>query len=152
MDGSIRILIMDEQDAFRQALRAQLEYADGLTVVGEAGDGQTAIERIGALDPEVILLGLDTPCPDDAQVVACISERYPHVKILVLGAGGGQEGLALDAFRQGAQGYLDKRADPLTEIVAAIRTLNRGGAILDPRMAGWILSEIAYVRWQSAAR
>ena len=152
MDSSIKILIVDEQDTFRQMIRIQLEHADDLTVVGEAGDGQTAIEQIGVLEPDVILLSLDAPHPDRMQVVADISARYPRAKILVLGTGDGRDGLALDAFRRGAKGYLDKRADPLTEIVAAVRTLSRGGAIIDPGMAGWILSEIAYMRRQGKAK
>ncbi len=117
---------------------------DGLTVVGEAQDGQTIIEQIDALELDIILLVLNTQ--SDACIVTRISERYPHVKILVLGAGNDQTRLALDVFKQGAQGYLDRDTNPLSEIVGAIRTLSRGGAVLDPGMAGWILDEIVYMQ------
>ncbi len=150
MNSPIRILIIDEHDAFRQALHTHLEQADSLTVVGEAR--HTSIEQISALEPDVILLGLNAPCPNDVHIITRINERYPRVKILVLGAGDAQDRLALDVFRQGAQGYLDKDANSMAEIIAAIRTLNRGGAILDPGMAGWILSEIAQMQRQNAAK
>ncbi len=152
MTSSVRILIVDEQEVFRQALRAHLEQADDLMLIGEAQDRQTAIEQIGELEPDVILLSLNAPHPDDAQIVARINKQYPHVKILVLGVYDDQVELMLDVFRKGAQGYLDKSASPMTDIVAAIRTLSRGGAILDSGMAGWILSEIACMRRQNAVR
>ncbi len=149
MSYSTTVLIVDESDLFRQTICTCLENTDDLIIVGQARDEKTFIEQNGALEPDVVLLGLHTLQPDAAQTVARISEQYPRSKILVLSAYDGQEQLVLDVFRKGAQGYLDKDTSQISEIVEAIHTISRGGAILDPGMAGWILGEIAHMRRQS---
>lgn len=149
MANPIRVLIVDENDLFRQATRALLESAEGITAVGEAKDRQEAIELIRELQPDVVLWGVDTLRPDDLQTVALISELCPYSKIIVLSVKG-QERLALEAFRKGARGYLVKGKSKPPEIVEAIRTVSRGGAILSPGMAGWILDEISQKRQHEA--
>jgi DNA-binding NarL/FixJ family response regulator len=149
MNDSVSILIVDGDDVFRQTVCAQLENEDGLTVVGEARDAQSAIEQSGALEPDVILLGLNTLCPDHVQTVVCISERYPHSKILVLSNCDGLERSVLDVFRKGAQGYLNKGSSRMADIVEAVHTVSRGGAVLSPGVAGWILGEVSQMRRQS---
>jgi DNA-binding NarL/FixJ family response regulator len=146
MDYPLRVLIVDENDLYRQTMRTWLENTDGLAVVGEAQDGQGAMELIGELEPEVILFGADTLRLDDVQTVAYINERYPHSKILVLGTYEAQDRLVLDLFRKGAWGYLDKGDSQPPDIVEAVRAVSRGGAILSPGMAAWILDEIAQMQ------
>ena len=154
MNDPVRILLVDAQDAFRQALQAHLEQAGNLTLVGVVWNEQMVCEQLDGLKPDVVLLSLDAPhsdgAPGNAPLVARINARYPHTKVLVLGAGDDQETLALDTFRHGAQGYLNKETASMREIVAAIYTLDRGGAIVDARMTGWILNEIAAMRRQKA--
>jgi DNA-binding NarL/FixJ family response regulator len=149
MANPIRVLIVDENDLVRQATRALLESAEGMTAVGEAKDRQEAIELIRELQPDVVLWGVDTLRPDDLQTMALISELCPYSKIIVLSVNG-QERLALEAFRKGARGYLVKGKSKPPEIVEAIRTVSRGGAILSPGMAGWILDEISQKRQHEA--
>jgi len=149
MNNSVNILIVDEDDSFRQRVRAQLENEDGLTVVGEARDRRTIIKQSSALEPDVILLGLNVLRPDHVQAVVCIGEQYPRSKILVLSAFEGRDRLVLDLFRKGAQGYLNKGSSRVTDIIEAVRTVSRGGAVLSPGMAGWILGEVSQMRRQS---
>jgi DNA-binding NarL/FixJ family response regulator len=78
--------------------------------------------------------------------VARLDERYPHSKILVLSAFEGQERLVLELFRKGAQGYLDKGSSQMADVVEAVRTVSRGGAVLSPGMAGSILGEVSQMR------
>lgn len=145
MANLIRVLIVDEDDLFRQATRTLLETSEGMTAVGEAKEGQEAIEQICKLKPDVILWGVDTLHQDDLETVALVSELYPCSKIIVLSADH-QERQESEAFRKGAWGYLIKgRTEPL-EIIEAIRTLSRGGAILSPGTAGRILDEISQKR------
>lgn len=147
MNSPIRTLIVDEDDLSRQATRTLLEGADGITTVGETQNVQEGIELIHELEPDVVLLSVDTLCPDALRTVALISELYPHSKMIVLSAYDGQEHLVLDAFRQGVMGYLVKGKSQPFEIVEAIRTVGRGGAILSPCVAGHILDEMIQ-RWQ----
>jgi DNA-binding NarL/FixJ family response regulator len=74
-----------------------------------------------------------------------ISELSPDSKVVVLGVRG-QERLVLDAFRKGARGHLVRGESTPLEIVEAIRAVSRGDTVLSPRMAGWILDEMAQTR------
>ena len=140
----IRVLIADDHLVVREGLRTILEVADDIEPVGEAANGSEAVRLVGELAPDVVLLGVGTLCPDDLETIVQISERYPHSRVLMLSAcDGGQERLALDAFRKGLWGYLIKGKSQPLEIIEAIRTVHRGGAILSPCVAGWILDEIS---------
>jgi len=145
MDNPIRTLIVDDDALFCQAIRTLLENTDGMMAIGEAKDGQKATALARALQPDVILLNVDTLPSDSLQTVARIHELSPGSKMIMLGAHG-QEHLVLDAFRKGAHGHLVKGKSTPPEIVEAIRAVSRGDAILSPRMAGWIFDEMACQR------
>ena len=141
MSDPIKVSILDDDDSFRQRARALLESADGITVVGEAKDGQQAIALIRETRPDVILIDISTPRASNLQTVVQICELFPHTKVIVLNEDG-QEELVLEAFRKGALGHLVKGKAELAEIVEAIRAVNRGKAILSPGVAGCILDEV----------
>lgn len=141
MNSPIRTLIVDHDDLYRQVIRSLLESADGITAVGEARNEGEAADLIPSLEPDVILVDVDTVRSDDLQAVAQITELCPNGKIIVL-SGNDQERLVLDAFRKGAQGHLVKGKDELSELVKAIRAVNRGESVLSPGIVGWILDEM----------
>jgi len=141
----IKVAIVDGDDSFHQRMRALLESADGIMVVGGAKDGQEAIDLIREMRlearPDVILLEIGVPHASNLGTVAQICERFPHARIIVL-HDEGQERRVLDAFRKGAQGHLVKgRAQP-AEIVQAVRAVGRGEAILSRHVAGRMLDEL----------
>lgn len=141
MSDPIKVSILDDDDSFRQRTRALLEGADGITVVGEAKDGQQAIALIGETRPDVILMDISTRPASNLQTVGQICELFPPTKVIVLNEDG-QEQLVLEAFRKGALGHLVKGKAQPAEIVEAIRAVNRGKAILSPGVAGRILDEV----------
>ena len=142
MGELIRVLIVDHDDSFRQATCALLEKADCAAATSEARNAQEAIESICQLQPDVVLLDVDTICPNSPQTVAQIRELCPAGKIVMLSSRG-QERLVLDAFRKGAQGHIVKDKSKPLEIVEAVRAVIRGESVLSPFMAGQILDEMS---------
>jgi DNA-binding NarL/FixJ family response regulator len=151
MDDPIKVFIMDDDGLFRQRTRALLEGADGITVVGEAKDGQQAIALIGETRPDVILMDISTRPASNLQAVVQICELFPHTKVIVLNEDG-QEELVLEAFRKGALGHLVKGKAQPDEIVEAIRAVNRGKAVLSPGVAGRMLDEVVQEQQRKAVK
>ena len=143
MNHLIRTLIADKNDLSRQATRSLIESTDDMIAVGEARDRQSAVELAHELQPDVVLLGVDTLCPDDVRALASIGAQHPQIKTIVLSTRDDQKLLTLEAFRQGAWGYLIKGKSRPHEIIEAVRAVNQGKAILTPRMVGWILDAMA---------
>lgn len=141
MNHSIRLALVDQDDQFRLAIRGVLESAGNLSVVGEAGDGEETIALVRRFQPDVVLLDLETLQASGLQVVAQMSRQFPAVKIIVLNAPG-QAPLVLDALRKGALGHLAKGRTRPGEIVAAIRAVSRGEAVLSPDIAGQMLDDV----------
>jgi DNA-binding NarL/FixJ family response regulator len=137
---SISILIASAQATFRQEMRTRLESEKGI-VAFEQQDGPQIVDQIQELQPDLLLLDLDTETSAHFDLVSTISRQCPNVKIVVR-SGPGQEGQVLDALRNGAHGHLPRGANDLDQIVAALRAVGRGESILSPAIAGMVLDEI----------
>jgi DNA-binding NarL/FixJ family response regulator len=136
----MKVLVVDDNDLFRQRTCALLERVEDITVVGEAKDGQRAIALIRETCPDIVLLGIGTPQASNLQMVVQIGELFPHIKIIVLNDED-QEQLVLEALKRGALGHLVKGKTRPAEIVEAIRAVGKGEAILSPGVAGCMLDE-----------
>lgn len=138
--GAIRVLIADDHAVFRAGLRLLLQTEPDLQVVGEAADGQQAVEQFRTLRPDVLLVDLKMPRQGGVEAIGEIKEAYPDAHILVLTAyGGGQ--VVLKAVRAGATGYLLKASRPEL-LLRAVRDVHEGRAILDPAIAPVLMEEI----------
>jgi DNA-binding NarL/FixJ family response regulator/uncharacterized protein involved in exopolysaccharide biosynthesis len=126
----IRVLLVDDQKTVREALRMMLDAATDLEVVGTAGDGHTAIEQVGLLKPEVVLIDLEMPGLDGVSATQLITQQFPAVKVLVLSMHD-DEALIAKSMQAGAMGYLMKNTPP-QELRAAIRFVHRGYAQIGP--------------------
>jgi DNA-binding NarL/FixJ family response regulator len=151
MSDPIRVSILDGDDSFRQMTRAWLEAAGGIVVVSEAKEGREAIALIRETCPDVILLDVSVSRAGSLQTVGQICELFPQIKIIVLDDDS-EEQFALEVFRKGALGYLVKREAQPAEIVAAIRAVARGKAVLSPTIAGRILDEMYSLVWKGVLR
>ncbi len=149
MHNPICVLLVVENNAFRQTIRTWLQHITDLTCVSEARGEATALELQGEFDPGVNLLDFEAVSVQSGQTVSRLNQAYPHSKILVLSAHNNQEYLIVDLFRKGAWGYLDKDVCQPSEIIAAIRVVSKGQAVLSPSIAGWILNEIFQMRYGS---
>jgi NarL family two-component system response regulator LiaR len=137
----IRVLIADDQPVVRQGLRTFLELHDDIEVVGEAEDGERALEAVAALAPDVVLMDLVMPRLDGIAAIERLRALGSTARIIVL-TSFLDEDKVLPAVRAGAAGYLLKDAEP-AELVRAIRTVDGGEALLHPAVAARVLRELA---------
>jgi NarL family two-component system response regulator LiaR len=137
----IRVLIADDQPVVRQGLRTFLELHDDIEVVGEAEDGEHALEAVAALAPDVVLMDLVMPRMDGIAAIGRLRELGSAARVIVL-TSFLDEDKVLPAVRAGAAGYLLKDVEP-AELVRAIRTVDGGEALLHPAVAARVLRELA---------
>ncbi|CAA9590340.1 Two-component transcriptional response regulator, LuxR family [uncultured Synechococcales cyanobacterium] len=126
----IRLLVVDDQSLVCQGLKAMLELEPDLQVVGTADNGETAIEQVAALQPELVLMDVRMPVMDGREATRIINQQFPDVKVLILSTFDDDQYIA-EAMRAGARGYLLKDM-PSEELAQAIRFVNRGYAQLGP--------------------
>jgi DNA-binding NarL/FixJ family response regulator len=128
--GPIRVLIVDDQEAFRSAARLVVEMTDGFETVGEAADGATALELARTLDPQVVLLDMRLPVIDGVEVTRRLSRDHPAIRVLALSVHDEYERRALGA---GAVAFVTKAAFGPDAVLAAWR---RSGGPRAPERRG----------------
>lgn len=126
----IRILLVDDQHIIRQGLKSMLESNADMKVVGEAENGQRAIDQISTLQPDIVLMDIRMPIMDGVAATGAIVQQYPDAKVLVLTTFDDDEYVS-QAMRLGAKGYLLKDTEP-DELALAIRSVQKGHTQLGP--------------------
>lgn len=134
----VRIYLVDDHAVVRRGMCAYLEMVDGMEVVGEASDGDAALEGIGRLasagdGPDVVMMDLLMPGMDGIAATAAIKERHPGVQVIALTSFVAQERIHA-ALAAGAAGYILKDAGA-DEVAVAIRAVHRGEVHLAPAVA-----------------
>ncbi|GAA5017329.1 response regulator [Kitasatospora paranensis] len=140
---TIRVLLVDDQPLLRTGFRMILEAESDLVVVGEAGDGQQALEQVRALQPDVVLMDIRMPRMDGVEATRRIAGpgRDGPAKVLVLTTFDLDE-YVVEALRAGASGFLLKDV-PAEELVQAIRVVADGAAMLAPSVTRRLLDMYA---------
>jgi DNA-binding NarL/FixJ family response regulator len=131
---SIRVLVVDDHEVVRLGMRAFLDVAPGVELVGEAASGRAALEHLDALDdrdalPDVVLMDLVMSDLDGIATTALIKKAHPGIDVVVL-TSFGEAHRVYGALEAGATGYVLKDAD-VDEIVQAVRAAHRGEVHLD---------------------
>jgi DNA-binding NarL/FixJ family response regulator len=129
MPEKTRILIVDDHNVVRQGLRVLLGDCTDMVVVGEASDGNIALEKARNLRPDVILMDIRMPVCDGLEATANIRKHVPEAKIIVLTVEGDRADLVYQSIRAGAVGYIPKISD-VEEVIRAIRLVARGEAFV----------------------
>ena len=129
----IRVVIADDHQILREGLKQLLLAAGDLDVVGEASDGHEVIERIRALDFDVLLLDLSMPGKSGMELIRQVKTERPKLRILVLSMHEEHQ-YAVRAIRAGASGYLTKES-AVSQLVVAIRKVAAGGAFISAEVA-----------------
>jgi two-component system NarL family response regulator len=132
---------VDDHALFRRGLEMVLEAEPDIELVGEASDGEEAVEKAGESLPEVILMDIRMPRTSGIEACRALKELVPSTKIVMLTISDEEEDL-FEAIRAGASGYLLKDI-PLDEVADTVRAVNGGQSLINPSMAGKLLTEFA---------
>ena len=137
----IKILLVDDQPLFREGLRTLLCVQPDFEVVGEAGNGEEALQFARSLRPSVVLMDLQMPVLDGVTATRRLHQELPDCRVIVLTTFDDDE-MVFDGLRAGALGYLlkDASAEKLGE---AIRLAARGESFLQPSVAAKVVAEFA---------
>jgi len=135
--SDITILLVDDQALMRMGMSMVLGQADGMRVVGEAASGESAIERVRALKPDVVLMDVRMPGMDGIEATRVIARDHPASSVIILTTFDLDE-YALGGLNAGASGFLIKDT-PAAELVQAVRTVADGDAIVSPRITRRLL-------------
>jgi DNA-binding NarL/FixJ family response regulator len=134
----IRVLIADDQPLMRTGFKTVLEATGQIEVIAEADDGAQAIELAAQHHPDVILMDIRMPGLDGIEA----TRRLPRHKVLVLTTFGLDEYI-VEALRAGASGFLTKDV-PRQELVAAVKAVANGDAVLGPKVTRQLLDRVAH--------
>jgi len=137
----IKVLIVDDHKVVRQGLRTFLELQEDVLVVGEAEDGQTAVEMVRQLNPNVVLMDLVMPRLDGISATRQVTSLGSDIKVIAL-TSFTEDDKVFPAIQAGASSYLLKDVSP-EELVEAIRAVYRGEARLHPDIARKLMEQVA---------
>lgn len=136
-----RVLLADDQPLVRVGLRKVLEFEPDMEVVGEAGDGRSAVAEAGRLRPDVVLMDIRMPVLDGIEATRRLTRDHPAVRVLVLTTFG-LDDYVFDALRAGASGFMLKDAPP-EDIVGGVRIVASGEALLASAVTRTVIEEFA---------
>jgi len=134
----VTVVVADDQSAVREGLVLLLATLPGITVAGEAADGEAAVDLVAATRPQVVLMDLNMPRCDGVAATARITAEHPGTRVVILTTYADDESI-ISALRAGALGYLTKDATR-AEIGRAVEAAAAGQAVLDPAVQQRLLS------------
>jgi DNA-binding NarL/FixJ family response regulator len=134
----VTVVVADDQSAVREGLVLLLRTVPGIAVIGEAEDGEAAVEAVAAKDPQVVLMDLNMPRCDGVEATRRVRASHPRTQVVVLTTYSDDESI-IGALRAGALGYLTKDATR-AEIGRAVLAAAAGQAVLDPEVQQRLLS------------
>jgi DNA-binding NarL/FixJ family response regulator len=138
--SDIKVLLVEDHTMTRMGLSLVLEKAEGITLVDEAEDGLSGVEKAKELNPDVILMDIGLPHIDGIEATKRIKEFKPESKILIFTSRDGEDDV-FACFKAGADGYIMKGSTP-EQTTNAIKAVNEGTAWIDPAIAKLVLSNI----------
>lgn len=135
----IRVIVADDHHLVRQGIRALLDKADDIEVIGEAADGRQAIELVERLTPDVLMLDISMPGLDGIQAIQKVQRLGVATRVVILSMYSDPT-LVRQALRGGAKGYLLKRS-VTEELLLAVRAASRGETYLSPAISRFVVDD-----------
>jgi DNA-binding NarL/FixJ family response regulator len=139
MNGKIRVVIVDDHAILREGVRALLQIHADIEVVGEAGNGLEAIEAVGRVDPDVVLMDIAMPGLGGIEAAVELRKLGKRARVLILSQYEDRE-YVRRLLKAGVAGYVLKKSAG-AELANAIRAVHRGGLVLDPEVARTAMAE-----------
>ena len=139
---TIGVLLVDDQELMRMGFRMVIDSQRDMSVVGEAGDGRQAVARVKSTGPDVVLMDVRMPVLDGVEATRLIVAGDDRVRVIILTTFDLDE-YVYAGLRAGASGFLLKDSPP-AELLAAIRTVAAGDAVVDPRVTRRLLTSFAH--------
>jgi DNA-binding NarL/FixJ family response regulator len=136
--SKIRIVVVDDHEVVRHGLRLSLELEPDMAIIGEARTGEEAIRIVRESRPDVVLLDVRLEGADGPEVCRRVIDVAPRTAVIML-TNYLQDGFVLRSLMAGAKGYVIKDVQ-LSELKKMIRSVYRGGAVLDPKVTGQVIS------------
>jgi DNA-binding NarL/FixJ family response regulator len=140
-DRPVRVLLVDDQALFREALATLLDVSAGVEVVGEAGDGDEALRRTAEVNPDVVLMDLRMPVLNGVAATRRLRVEHPGVRVVALTTFDDDEDV-FEALRAGAVGYLLKDVSS-ARLLEAVLAAARGESVLQPSVAAKVVARFA---------
>src|SRR6478672_6588610 len=137
--SKIRIMLADDHTLFRQGIRTLISAENDMEVVGEASNGGDAVDKCGEMRHDVVLMDIGMPGLSSFEATRQIKKNRPETKVLFLTMYDDEDYL-VECMEVGAGGYVLKDS-PATQLVSAIRDVNRGGSYLSPRMLSQLVDD-----------
>ena len=142
--GPVRVLIVDDHEVVRRGTRELLEKADGITVVGEAQDGEEAVEKVGLFQPDVVLMDVSMPKMSGTDATRLIKKHAPTTAVLALSAFDDDQ-YVFALLEAGAAGYLLKNVRG-AQLVEAVLQVAAGESVLHPDLHAKVMRRIGEQR------
>jgi NarL family two-component system response regulator LiaR len=140
MSEQIRVLVVDDHPVVRKGMRSLLAEDAGIEVIGEAVNGRDALDKVEALQPDVILMDLVMPEMNGIEAIQQITARHPEARILVMTSFAADDKV-FPSIKAGALGYLLKDSDP-EDLVRMIHQVYRGEMSIHPTIARKVIQEL----------
>jgi DNA-binding NarL/FixJ family response regulator len=137
----VRVLLVDDQALFREALGTLLATHDGIDVAGEAGNGEEALRKAASVRPDVVLMDLRMPVLDGVAATRRLRLEHPSVQVIALTTFDDDEDV-FAALRAGAVGYLLKDVSS-ARLIEAVLAAARGESVLQPSVAAKVVARFA---------
>lgn len=147
---TVRILLVDDHQVLREGLRSLLEQQSNMEVVGEAGDGMTALRLVRELEPDLVIMDVNMDGMDGIDATRMIHREHPEIKVLALSMFL-RKTFVTEMFKSGAAGYLLKD-NAFSEIVEAIRTILGGEKYVCAKVAALLVDEYVQEDQESAVK
>ncbi|MBX9685363.1 MAG: tetratricopeptide repeat protein [Candidatus Obscuribacterales bacterium] len=131
-----RVFIAEDSPSTRASLKAVLQKASDMEIVGESENGNTVLDNVAACKPEIVLMDIGMPGMDGLTATKRLKEKFPHIRVIMV-TSNESDGVIFDAFSCGADGYYLK--SNTLQLLQAVRSVHTGAAWLHPAIAGRVL-------------